>query len=369
MKKIPLVDLKAQYASIREEIDGIVAEVIENTAFIGGKYLQDFEKSFAEYCEAEHCIAVSNGTDALFLALKGLGIGPGDEVITVVNTFIATSEAISHTGATIRFVDIDPFTRTMDIQALENAITEKTKAILPVHIFGHPAEMDAINQIARQHDLFVVEDAAQAHGARYKGKRIGSLGKAACFSFYPGKNLGAFGDAGAIVTNDAKFAENAVRLRNHGRLTKYEHSIEGYNHRCDALQAAILNTKLRHLDHWTEKRRAHAKRYNEFFSDTPEVIIPGEREDVEAVYHLYVIEVPNRDRVLAELNEKGIGAGIHYPVPLHLQPAYSNMNIARGQFPEAERSAKCIISLPLFPELTEEQIQRVADAVKLAVKI
>ena len=366
MKKIPLVDLKAQYATIREEIDGAIADVIENTAFIGGKVVQDFEAAFAKYCEAEHCIAVSNGTDALFLALKGLGIGPGDEIITVVNTFIATSEAISRTGATIRFVDIDPITRTMDINGLEKAISEKTKAILPVHLYGHPAEMDAITQIAKMHDLFVIEDAAQAHGARYKGRRIGSIGKAACFSFYPGKNLGAFGDAGAVVTNDAKFAENVVRLRNHGRLTKYEHHIEGYNHRCDGLQAAILNVKLRHLDDWSALRRAHAQRYNALLAEVPQVKTPCDSEHVEAVYHLYVVEVPERDRVLAALHEKGIGAGIHYPVPLHLQPAYAEMKFASGSFPEAERSAANILSLPLFPELTEEQINYIVREVILA---
>lgn len=360
--RIPLVDLKSEYQSIRDEIDRAMSEVVESAHFVGGQIVDTFEQAFAAYCEARQCVAVSNGTDALFLALEALEIGSEDEVITAPNTFIATTEAITRAGAKVRFVDIEPETKNIAVDQLEQAINERTKAIVVVHLYGFPAEMKKINAIAKKHDLYVIEDAAQAHGARYDGKRVGSLGDVACFSFYPGKNLGAYGDAGAVVTNDEQIAERVRLLRNHGRVRKYEHLQEGYNHRCDAMQAAILSAKLRHLDAWNAARRAHAKLYGEYFKKVAQVKTPIEVPGIEPVYHLYVIETDHREQLQAELVKKGIATGIHYPIPLHLQPAYRHLGLSENSFPEAEKAAGRILSLPMYPNLSSAMIEYIAHA-------
>lgn len=366
--KIPLVDLKAQYASIKTEIDQSIQRVLNETDFINGKAVSEFEKAFADYCGTRSVIGVANGTDALQIALLACGIGKGDEVITAVNIFIATSEAISATGARPVFVDCDAQTYTIDVKKIEEKITPRTKAIIPIHLFGQPAAMEIVKDIAARHNLVVIEDAAQAHGARYKGTIVGNFGKLACFSFYPGKNLGAYGDAGAIATNDEMLANKVRMLANHGRLKKYEHEIEGYNSRLDTLQAAILLAKLRHLDAWTQKRRLHAARYTELLSSTPEIVTPIVHPDATHVYHLYVVRVQQRERVQQTLREAGIATGIHYPIPLHQQPAYKHFGLPAGSFPVAERFAGEILSLPMYPELTEEQIAYIADTLMKACR-
>ena len=364
---IPLVDLKAQYRGIRSEVDVAIQNVIDHTAFINGPDVAAFEEEFAAYCNAKYGIGASSGTTALHLALVACGVGPNDEVITVPNTFIATTEAISQCGATPVFVEVDEGTCTMDISRIERALTEKTKAILPVHLYGQPADMDPILELARQHDLKVIEDAAQAHGAEYKGRRAGGLGDAAAFSFYPGKNLGAYGDAGMVVTDDEEIAERCNVLADHGRKDKYEHQVEGYNYRLDTIQAAILRVKLRYLEEWTEQRREHASRYNRLLAEAT-IETPVEANYARHVYHLYVVRVANRDAVLGRLKEKGVGVGVHYPIPLHLQPAYEGRGWRPGAFPVAERLAKECLSLPLFPELTVDQMQYVSEALFEAVR-
>jgi dTDP-4-amino-4,6-dideoxygalactose transaminase len=359
--KIPLVDLKAQYATIRREIDEAVQRVLDETDFIGGSAVGEFEKAFAEYCGTHSVIGVSNGTDALQIALQACGVGHGDEVITAVNTFIATSEAISAAGAKPVFVDNDPLTYTIDPGTIEKKISPRTKAIIPVHLYGQPAAMQAINEIATRRNLIVIEDAAQAHGARYRGTIVGNLGRVACFSFYPGKNLGAYGDAGAVATNDEILSNRIRMLANHGRLKKYEHEMEGYNSRLDTLQAAILRVKLRHLDEWTHERQRHAAAYTERLSAEKNIVTPTVSPESTHVFHLYVVRVPNRDRVQQTLKAAGIATGIHYPIPLHLQPAYKYLGLPQGSFPVAERYAGEILSLPLYPELTAEQRTYVCD--------
>jgi dTDP-4-amino-4,6-dideoxygalactose transaminase len=367
--RVPFVDLRAQYAAIGPEIDQAIQAVIADTAFIGGPYLRKFEEEFAAFCEVQYAVGVSNGTDALRLALLACGIGPGDEVITVPNTFIATAEAISMIGAQPRFVDVDAHGVNMDPSKLEAAITPRTRALLPVYLYGQPADMGPILEIARRHNLKVIGDAAQAHGARYKGRPIAALGDASCFSFYPGKNLGAYGDAGAVCTNDPQVAENVASLRDHGRTTKYEHDREAFNCRMDALQGAILSVKLRYLDEWTESRRAHARRYSELLAGVPGVTLLPEPEDMRAVYHLYVIRTPHRDAVQQYLQQQEIATGIHYPVPLHLQPAYQSMGLGEGTFPRAEAAAREILSLPIYAELTDEQLRFVVEQVGEAAKV
>ncbi len=357
--RIPLVDLKAQYAAIKPEIDAAIRQVVESTTFIMGEPVKRFEAAFAKYCGARHCIGTSSGTTALHLALLVCDIKPGDEVITVPHTFIATTETISQTGARPVFVDVDPATYTMGPKALERAITPRTRAVLPVHLYGHPADMDPILEVAHRHGLRVIEDAAQAHGAEYKGKRVGLLGDIAAFSFFPGKNLGAYGDAGALVTNDDALAGRARLLANHGRESKYEHLVEGFNYRLDALQAAVLEAKLAHLEAWTERRRSHAARYHELLQLTG-LPLPVEAPWARHVYHLYVVRVPDRDGVLERLQAAGIGAGVHYPIPLHLQPAYSRLGHRRGDFPASEAAADSVLSLPLYPEMTAEMVETVA---------
>lgn len=359
--KIRLVDLQAQHQTIAAEINAAIQNVIHNTSFIMGPEVKAFEADFAAYCQAEYAVGLASGTAALHLALRACNIGPGHEVITTPHTFIATSEAITHAGARPVFVDIDPQTYNLDPTKIEAAITERTKAIIPVHLYGQPADMDPILEIARKHSLRVIEDAAQAHGAEYKGRRVGTLGDAACFSFFPGKNLGAFGDAGAVVTNNTAIAEQVRLLRNHGRHQKYEHVVEGYGERLDTLQAAILQAKLPYLEQWTEARRSLADHYCRRLANHPQITLPFVPQGVRHVYHLFVICVSVRDQILASLREDGIEAGIHYPIPLHLQPAYRYLELTAGSFPVAEAYASKVLSLPLYPEMSTEQVDWVVE--------
>ena len=362
---IPFVDLKAQYDSIKPEIDAAIASVIAETAFIGGPHVAAFEDAFARYCGVSHCVGVANGTDALFVALKALGIGAGDEVITVANSFVATSEAIRMAGAQVVFVDIDPATYNLDVSRLEERITPRTKAIIPVHLYGQPADMAPIAEIARKHGLRIVGDAAQAHGALYRGQPIAQLADITCYSFYPGKNLGAYGDAGALVTNNGDWATAARMFANHGRTKKYDHDLEGVNSRLDGLQAAVLNVKLRHIEEWTERRRQNASRYTEALAGTS-LVTPRELANVRSVYHLYVVRVPGgrREALQEYLKARGINTGIHYPIALPYLNAYRHLQHGPDDFPNARRIADEILSLPMFPELSSEQIGYVAAAAK-----
>ena len=362
---IPFVDLKAQYNSIKEEIDEAIQGVFNHSSFIMGEELKKFEEEFARFCDVKHAIGVANGSDALTLALRACDICEGDEIITVPNTFIATTEAITQVGGQIVFVDIDSNTYTMDISKIEEKVTKKTKAIIPVFLYGQPADMDPILKIAKKHNLKVIEDAAQAHGAEYKGKKAGSIGDVACFSFYPAKNLGAYGDAGMVVTNDGEISEKIKLLRNHGRITKkYEHEIEGYSSRLDNLQAAILRVKLRYLNRWNDNRRKNVEAYNRLLSEIGEIILPYEADYAKHVYHLYVIRTEGRDGLREVLKSNGIATGIHYPIPLHLQPAYDYLGYKRGDFPITEKTSQEILSLPMFAELTDEQIKEIVEWIK-----
>lgn len=361
MMQVPFLDLGAQYRSIREELTPVLQSVLESTAFAGGPFVAAFEKDFASFCGSEHALGVSSGTSALWLALTGLGVGPGDEVITTPNTFIATAEAISFCGATPVFVDVDPETYTMDPDLLEPAITSQTKAIIPVHLYGQTADMDPILAVAKSHGLIVIEDACQAHGAEYKGRKAGSMGDAGCFSFYPGKNLGAYGEAGAVVTNNAELAERIRMLRDHGQSEKYRHAYIGWNDRMDGLQGAVLSVKLRHLNEWNTARRERAGFYDELLENLPNIMLPREAPYARHIYHIYAVRVPHRDKIIAAMHDRGIGCGIHYPVPIHLQKAYECLGCSRGSFPAAEQSAQEVLSLPMYPELTIEQLERVAD--------
>ncbi len=360
---VPFVDLKAQYAALKPELDGAIQGVLARCDFILGKDVAAFEEEFARYCGVAHAIGVSTGTDALRLALLAAGIGPGDEVITAANTFIATTEAISQVGAAFRLVDVDTRTFNMEPGELDAAITPRTKAILPVHLYGQPADMDPILAVAQRHRLLVLEDACQAHGARYKGRRAGSMGDVAAFSFYPSKNLGAYGDAGAVTTNDPDLAQQVKFLHNHGQTSKYEHVMEGYCNRLDTIQAAVLRVKLRHLDDWNARRRQVAAWYDERLADLP-VVCPWVAEGVEHVYHLYVVRTERRDDLRAYLAERDIGTGLHYPIPLHLTEAYRDSGFRRGQFPVTERAAQEMLSLPMFAEMTESQVDEVADVIR-----
>ena len=362
--KVPFLDLNAQYDSIREEIHSVIEQVLSTCAFAAGPFVAQFEKNFGAFCQCEHAVGVANGTEALWLALLALGIKPGDEVITVPNTFVATVEAISYCGARPVFVDVDEKTFTMNAALLEAAITPKTKAIIPVHLFGQMAEMDAIMAIAKAHDLYVIEDASQAHGAAYKDKPAGSIGDISCFSFYPGKNLGAYGEAGAVVTNNSEFARIIRMLIDHGQPKKYHHEIIGWNSRMDGIQGAILNVKLRHLRSWNDARRRNACLYNDFLQGTDGVRLPEEEVHARHVYHIYAIRVKNRSALLQALLEKDIHCGIHYPIPLHLQRAYESLNVPKGSFPAAEACAQELVSLPMFPELKAEQIEYTAKEIR-----
>jgi len=362
--KVPFLDLNAQNAPLRAEIDRAIADVIDSSAFAGGPFVARFEEEFAAFCDVKHAIGVGSGTEALWLALLGKGVGPGDEVITVPSTFMATAEAISYCGAKPVFVDIGESTYNLDPSLIEKAITKKTKAIMPVHLFGQCADMDPIMEVAGKHGLPVVEDACQAHGAEYKGRKAGSLGIAAAFSFYPGKNLGAMGEAGGITTNDAKLRDTMMTLRDHGQAKKYHHSMIGWNGRMDGIQGAVLRIKLKHLAQWNEQRRKNAERYHELLGHTAGLALPKAAKDRKHVYHVYAVRVKDRDAKLKQLGERGINCGIHYPIPVHLQEAYRFLGYGRGSFPVAERCAEEFLSLPLFPELNEEQIQAVVKEVR-----
>jgi dTDP-4-amino-4,6-dideoxygalactose transaminase len=368
--QIPFLDLKTHHAPMLEEINRAIHDVIDSAAFAGGPFVTSFEEDFAAYCHSPYAIAVGSGTEALWLALLALGVGPGDEVITVPNSFMATAEAISYCGATPVFVDVDETTYTMDPTRLEQALTPRTKAIVPVHIFGHPADMNPILEFGRKHGLFVIEDAAQAHGAEYRGRRVGTLGDAACFSFYPGKNLGAFGEAGAVVTHNAELDEKIRILRDHGQVRKYHHTMVGWNCRMDGIQAAVLRIKLKYLERGNQLRRSHAAVYNARLEEFERVLTPVQAPFVRHVYHIYAIRVRERNEVIRLLGAKGIGCGVHYPVPIHLQEAYRNLGYEVGAFPITEQCANEFISLPMFPELSPAQlefvVQRVLDVVATA---
>jgi dTDP-4-amino-4,6-dideoxygalactose transaminase len=362
--KVPFLDLQAHHAPHMAEFEAAIREVIACGAFAGGPYVAAFEKDFAAFCQTQHAVGVGNGTDALWLALLACGVGPGDEVITSPATFMATAEAISYCGAKPVFVDIDEQTYTIDPSLIEAAITPRTKAVIPVHLHGQTADMDPILAIARKHGLFVIEDACQAHGAEYKGRRAGSIGDAGAFSFYPGKNLGAFGEAGAVVTNNEELAKKMATLREHGQSRKYYHSMIGWNARMDGIQAAVLSIKLRHLAQSNTLRRRHAALYNQLLQGVEEVILPTEAAGNQSVYHIYAVRVSDRDELMRQLGEAGIGTGIHYPVPVHLQEAYRDLGYREGDLPIAERVSTELLSLPMFPELTDSQIRTVADCVK-----
>lgn len=360
--RILFVDLKSQYNSIKIEIDQAIRNVIQDSAFVGGEYLKSFENNFSYYLGIKHCIGVANGTDALFVALKSLGIKNGDEVITAANTFIATSEAITMTGAKVRFVDCDKDFYNIDVDNIERCINHKTKAIIPVHLYGQSADMDKITTIAKRHKLFVIEDAAQAHGAKYKNKNVGTFGDCACFSFYPGKNLGAYGDAGAIITDNDNLAEKVRMFVNHGRKNKYDHELEGINSRMDGLQAAILDVKLKHLEKWTERRILIAEMYNEALGEVGIVpkILPGARH----VFHLYVLRLKNRDKIMEKLKEKGIDTGIHYPTPLPFLKAYAYMAHKPEDFPVSFSLKDQILSLPIHGNMRDEEVSYVIEQLK-----
>lgn len=364
---IPFLDIKAQNQPLRNEINVAIQEVIDSGAFAGGPFVEKFEQEFAAYCGGQHALGVGSGTEALWLSLLALDVGPGDEVITVPSTFMATAEAITYCGAKPVFVDIDERTYTMDPASLEKAITMKTKAVIPVHLFGQPADMDPILEITQRRGLPVIEDACQAHGAEYKGRKAGTMGDTGCFSFYPGKNLGAFGEAGAVVTNDSALAHKMRILRDHGQVRKYHHTMIGWNCRMDGIQAAVLSIKLRHLDRGNKLRCALAVQYDRALSTSEFIVTPSKPPHIKHVYHIYAIRVQDRDAVIQSLAAKGIGAGIHYPIPVHLQAAYRSLGYGRGAFPRAEKCAEEFVSLPMFPELTHEQAGIVAESVKEAV--
>ncbi len=361
---VPFLDLKKQYAPIREEIMNSIGQVFDRAAFAGGPFVQSFEENYAHFCGTDYAVAVNSGTTALWLALLAMDIGPGDEVITSANTFIATAEAISFAGATPVFVDVDALSYNLDPARLEEAITPRTRAIIPVHLFGQMADMDPIMDIARKHGLQVIEDASQAHGAEYKGRKAGSIGHAGCFSFYPGKNLGAAGEGGAIVTNDANLVKRMQMIRDHGQSRKYHHDVVGWNARMDGLQGAILNVKLHYLEQWNTARRRNARLYNELLDNLPGIQLPVEMDECKHVYHLYVIRTERRDDFMKFLAENGVNCGIHYPVPVPATDAYRFLDYTGDHFPVSEKYAGEIVSLPMFSELTAEQIEHSAAVIK-----
>ncbi len=359
---VPFVDLHAQYASIETEVEAAMKAVLQRSDFILGKDVELFEQEFADYIGTRFAIGVDSGMSALTLILKGLGIGPGDEVITSANTFIATALTISAVGGTPVLVDVDPETFTLDLEKLEAAVTSKTKAIMPVHLFGHPEDMDPIMDLANRHGLYVVEDACQSHGATYKGKVTGSFGIAAAYSFYPAKNLGAYGDGGMIVTSDEALRDSIALLRNYGQTAKYHHAVQGYNNRLDTLQAAVLRVKLPRLDAWNAARRAHADLYNSLLAGSG-IALPPRMPEVEPVWHLYAVRTEHRDELKDFLQARGISTGIHYPIPIHMQPAYQELGLKEGDFPISERDAQQMLSLPMYAEISDDQIHYVADAI------
>jgi len=361
--KVKFVDLHAMHAPLMDEFRQVFERVLENSSFILGAEVSRFEEGFAKYVGAEHCVAVTNGTVALELALLAMGVGPGDEVITVPNTFIATAEAISAVGARPVFVDVDPVSYNMDPTLVERAITPRTRVILPVHLYGQTADMDPLLEIAERHGLKVLEDACQAHGAEYNGRKAGSMGAAGCFSFYPGKNLGALGEGGAVVTSDSELAAKMKLLRDHGSLRKYEHSVPGYNFRLEGLQGGFLSVKLPHLDTWNDRRRLAARHYENLLGGNG-IITPVEMPYAQHVFHLYVIQADDREQLRKDLNAAGVETGLHYPGPLHLQEAYKSLGYCKGDFPVCERLADRILSLPMFPDISREQVEYVASVIK-----
>jgi dTDP-4-amino-4,6-dideoxygalactose transaminase len=361
---VPFVDLKAQYQSLKKEIDPVMLDVVANTQFILGPAVKKFEEDFAFYCEARHSIGLNSGTAALTLLLQAHHIGPGDECIVPANTFFATAEGVSSIGATPVFVDCEAESALIDRLKIEAVITKKTKAILPVHLYGQPADMDEIHAIAQKHHLHVIEDACQAHGATYKGKKAGSLADGAAFSFYPGKNLGAYGDAGGVTTNDEGIAKTIRMLRDHGSDVKYHHELVGWNERMDGIQGAVLDIKLKYLDNWNKSRYEHAQSYQEALNGIGDIRFIEEKKDRTQIYHLFVIRTSKRDALQRHLNDAGIQSGIHYPIPLHLQKAYTSLGHKKGDFPNAEKLCDEILSLPMFPELTESLIDEVVSSVK-----
>lgn len=380
--KVPFLDLKTQHKQIEHEVFPMIEEAMENAQFIGGANVEGFEKEFAEFCNAKYCVGVNSGTDALRFALVAAGIGRGDAVVTVPNTFIATTEAISQVGATPVFVDIDPKTCNMDPtkvnefferecrfnqstnQYINQSTNRPVRAIIPVHMYGQPADMDPVIEIAAKRGLVVIEDACQAHGANYKDRKTGAIGAAGCFSFYPGKNLGACGEAGAVVTDDEEIAARIRMIRDHGQQQKYYHDLEGYNGRLDAIQAGVLRIKLKRLAAWNHQRQKNAEYYDQLLSDVPGVDSVKVADFAQSVYHLYVIMVDQRDDIQQFLGEKGIATGLHYPLPLHMQKAYEHLGYKKGDFPATERAAQRLLSLPMFPELTREQIEYVTNSIK-----
>ena len=360
---IPYLDLKAQIKPLRAEIDAAIARTIDNCSFCLGPDTTQFEKDFAAFCGANHCVAFNSGTSALHIAMLLLNVGPGDEVITTPYTFVATSWAISYVGATPVYVDVDDATFNLDPKRIEKAITSRTKAVMPVHLYGQPFDIDPIREICQRHKLPLVEDAAQSVGAKYKGKTIGTFGEISGFSFYPGKNLGACGEGGALVTNREDFAKRARSLREHGSTVRYYHDEVGFNYRMEGIQGAVLGIKLKHLEKWTRERQRVAKRYSELLAGTP-LQLPQQADFAESVWHLYVVRHPRRDALKAHLDANGVGCALHYPLPLHLQKCYATLGHKAGDFPVAEKAARECLSLPIYPELTEAQIQRVVEVIK-----
>jgi dTDP-4-amino-4,6-dideoxygalactose transaminase len=361
---VPFVDLKTQYHSIKDEIDAEIQDVLENCTFILGPKVKKFEEEFAKLHKAKYCLATSSGTDSLHLALLALDLSIDDEVLVPVNTFFATAEAVSLTGAKPVFVDCDSNYYNIDVAKIEASITNRTRGIIAVHLYGQPADLDPIMEIAERHNLWIIEDAAQAHCAEYKNRRVGTIGRIGCFSFYPGKNLGAYGEAGAVVTNDDDLYEKMRKIRDHGSDKKYHHELIGHNYRMEGIQGAVLSVKARYIEKWTEQRRRNAMLYSELLSEVPEVVIPREMEVVRHVYHLYVIQVPRRNELQAFLSKNGISTGMHYPIPLHMQDAYKHLGYTTGSFPVAESQMDRILSIPMYPELKEIQIQYVVDKIK-----
>lgn len=361
---IPFLDLKAQYQSIKHEVNPAIQTVLDNTAYVLGKSVSDFEKTFAVAHDVKHCIAVGSGTDGNHLALWALGIGPGDEVIIPANTFIATAWGATLCGAKPVFVDCHPESYNIDPEKVEAAITPHTKAIVAVHLYGQPADIDTLKQIAAKHNLALVEDAAQAHLAEYKGKKIGGLSVVTSFSFYPGKNLGAYGEGGAVTTNDDALARKIRMYRDHGSEKKYYHETYGHNYRMDGIQGAVLGVKMKYLAEWTESRRKNAEKYRNVLHDIPQIVVPKEMKYAKHVYHLFVILAERRDALMNYLHERGIATGLHYPVPLHLQECFKGLGYSKGGFPVSEQYADQLLSLPMFAELTDEQIEYVGQAIK-----
>lgn len=364
MIKVPFLDLHTQYETIRDEIAAAIQQVLDSSAFVGGPFVERFENEFAGFCGCRYALGVSSGTSALWMTLLSIGVGPGDEVITVPNSFIATAEAISMCGARPVFVDVEEQSYTMNTALLEKAVTPRTKAIIPVHLFGQPADMDPIIGFAERHKLHVIEDACQAHGSMYKGRPVGSMGIAGCFSFYPGKNLGAYGEAGAVVTSDSGLAEKIRMLRDHGQTRKYYHAVIGWNGRMDGIQGALLSVKLKYLPRWNDARRGHAALYDRLLAGLNGIILPREMNYARHVYHIYAVRTKKRDALVSFLAEKGIACLIHYPLPIHLQAAYRSFGLERGSFLISEKCAGELLSLPMYPELAENQIEQVTQEIR-----